>query len=307
MPQNLTDVLRSWLLGEMHIGRVSPGDRLPSIREVSRTRKIDHRAVADAYADLQAEGLVEVRGRSGVYVTPERPSRAGLLAGRRAWMEEVLAEAWKRRITPAELSDLVLRSAQHGLRCACIDATEDHAVALAADLAHGFGMETRVVRLPLGPDDHPLPEGLAEVEKALAAVDLVVTTVFHCDVIAPIVARAGLPMLTVAVNPALRDEVQRRLDRPLTLVVADPQFLTRTRTYMRELETQGRLELLLAENVDPATLAGREDVLLTRAARRRLGMPEFHLLDPSSPFIAPESARALANAIVSLALAPRAD
>ncbi|HYW07386.1 MAG TPA: GntR family transcriptional regulator, partial [Longimicrobium sp.] len=67
--ERLVDVLRERVLGGIHTGRLDTGDRLPSYREVTeQTGVTDLRTVARAYAVLEREGLVEVRGRSGVFV-----------------------------------------------------------------------------------------------------------------------------------------------------------------------------------------------------------------------------------------------
>jgi DNA-binding transcriptional MocR family regulator len=62
-------------------GTYRPGDRIPSIRELSRQRRVSVNTVAEAYAQLENRRLVEARPQSGYYVacqvlepeaTPER-------------------------------------------------------------------------------------------------------------------------------------------------------------------------------------------------------------------------------------------
>lgn len=48
-----------------------PGDRLPSVRQASASRKISPSTVFEAYYLLEARGLVEARPRSGYYVKPQ--------------------------------------------------------------------------------------------------------------------------------------------------------------------------------------------------------------------------------------------
>ena len=64
-------------------GLLKPGDRLPSVREASASRKLSPSTVFEAYYLLEAQGLVRSRPRSGYYVAdkprllpaePERPS-----------------------------------------------------------------------------------------------------------------------------------------------------------------------------------------------------------------------------------------
>lgn len=50
------------------MGRLSPGDQLPTAREVSETTGINPNTVLKAYRELETAGLVEARQGSGTYV-----------------------------------------------------------------------------------------------------------------------------------------------------------------------------------------------------------------------------------------------
>lgn len=50
-------------------GVLRDGDRLPSVRELAETLRINRNTVAKAYGELEHEGLVETRQGSGVFVT----------------------------------------------------------------------------------------------------------------------------------------------------------------------------------------------------------------------------------------------
>lgn len=67
----LTERLRDQIESGIHVGHLAGGDRRPSIRRVSQKIGADARAVARAYRDLEAEGLVEVRERAGIYAAPQ--------------------------------------------------------------------------------------------------------------------------------------------------------------------------------------------------------------------------------------------
>jgi DNA-binding transcriptional MocR family regulator len=51
-------------------GRLRPGERVPSVREASRSRGVSPSTVFEAYYLLEARGLVEARPRSGYFVSP---------------------------------------------------------------------------------------------------------------------------------------------------------------------------------------------------------------------------------------------
>jgi DNA-binding transcriptional MocR family regulator len=59
---------------------LSAGDRLPSVRRASRSHRVNPGTVLRAYRDLEAQGVIESRPRSGYYVrrtVPRRTSRGG--------------------------------------------------------------------------------------------------------------------------------------------------------------------------------------------------------------------------------------
>lgn len=55
-------------------GAFKPGDRIPSVREMSRQRKVSISTVLQAYYLLEARGLIRARPRSGFYVRSDLPS-----------------------------------------------------------------------------------------------------------------------------------------------------------------------------------------------------------------------------------------
>lgn len=57
-------------------GRVENGDRLPSIREMAKTLRLNPNTVAKAYYNLEDEGLLECKGRKGSYVNYDK-TRSG--------------------------------------------------------------------------------------------------------------------------------------------------------------------------------------------------------------------------------------
>jgi DNA-binding transcriptional MocR family regulator len=58
-------------------GTLRSGEKLPSVREFSRTRQVSAATVLHAYDTLVAEGLIEPRPRSGYYVAARRRLAAG--------------------------------------------------------------------------------------------------------------------------------------------------------------------------------------------------------------------------------------
>ncbi|AWN23433.1 PLP-dependent aminotransferase family protein [Deinococcus irradiatisoli] len=58
----------------VRVGALAPGERLPGSRELSRHWQVARNTVIDALEQLQAEGYLELRRRSGTYVAPLLPA-----------------------------------------------------------------------------------------------------------------------------------------------------------------------------------------------------------------------------------------
>jgi PAS domain S-box-containing protein len=284
--------LRNGIAAGLHLGRLRPGDRLPSIRDAALAAATDHRVVSSAYQRLSAEGLVEVKNRRGASVASLPASEPPELAEAAEWLARALAEAFPLQLRVPQLPDLVRRWTTSGeVRCACVESTEDDLAALSHELSHHWGLKTFPVRVPEG--DSAGRRALAE---ALRGVDLVVTTAFHAHAVRAVADALGKPLVIAGISPEVVDAVEARLRAgPLTAVVADPAYGER----LRAVEGGERLKVVLAgDEAAVAALDPNEPVLLTGAAQRRIGRP-LRMLVPPLHFVAPASAEAIARALVN--------
>jgi DNA-binding transcriptional regulator YhcF (GntR family) len=64
----VAEALRQRLFTGLHLGVLREGERLPAVRDLARELGVNARVVLAAYEQLQREGLVELRPRSGAYV-----------------------------------------------------------------------------------------------------------------------------------------------------------------------------------------------------------------------------------------------
>jgi DNA-binding transcriptional regulator YhcF (GntR family) len=296
--------LRYRLIGLLHVERLKRGDLLPSIRGIAKELGADHRAVASAYRALEREGLVEIRPGSGVYLAGDG-STGALESETGRWLSSVLLEGWSRGISRVDVASLVDRCAGSSVRCACIESTDDHMAAVRAELARDFSLDVQPLLVSPAADADSIPA------EALAGADLVVTTVFHGAAARAAAARAGKPCVVVSLNPAFAAEVNRRLSgTEVTAVIADPRFGARASSFLDVTPHRGRVRVVLVDELsDQLDLdLHSEQVLITLAARQRLGLPEYHLVPPPPPYISPASARTLYESVVGLRLrggAPR--
>lgn len=297
----LTDRLRDRLLNALHVGRIHPGDRLPSIRAVARETGADHRAVAAAYRVLRDEGLVEVRGRSGVYVAEQERVGSDLLAEAARWLAGVMTDAWRRQIPLPELHDLLRRCTSRArLRAACVESNLDQMTAYCTELGDLFGLDPVPVYLPPSADR---AADAARLREGLACADLAVTTRYHAARVQRVAQVLGTPVVVVTVHPDVVEAIRRELAHgELVVVSAEAEFGERIRAMYAEAEAAGaRIRTLPAD--DPAAVAALprdRSVLLTRAARARLDGVPLPPAIPHSPTISPATARELSETIIRL-------
>ena len=284
---DVTSWLRRYVVGRLHVGALGAGDALPSIRRLAKESGVDHRRIAEAYRVLAAEGLVEIREAAGVYVPADAPSES-LREERERWMADLLYSGWGRRITPGGLRHVVETATTQPLRCGLLESTRDHRVALGAELAADFELD--VVELE--------SEGSGDEE-----VHFVVGTAFESDAVNARAAALGVPAVITRVDPELARGVVRRLEAGrVVAVVSDPTFVERARKYLVPGPYVRSISFVLSESVarlEDVEVPADATLLATRAARRDLGAPEYHLL-PHTRFVAPQSALALFRAMLRL-------
>lgn len=301
----LADLLRGRLLVSIHTGRVKAGDRLPSYREVADETGVDLRAVARAYAVLETEGLVEVRGRSGVFLAEQKRIGGRLLAETARWLVAVGREAWTRRLRVPDLPDFVKEcTASRVVRCAFVESTVDQAASIGTELREDFGFEVATVHAdrfaPLVVDgEDPRPRLPPELREA----DFISTTAFHEKEMQEVAGRLEVPLVVIRLNPMFTREVQRTLaEQEIAVVCVDPLFAERLKLFVGDQHPE-RVRTVLASNRDEvARLDRSRPVLVSEAARQQLPDLPLPRSFPDQPMIAPESADELLELLVRLNL-----
>ena len=81
-PEPLSEQLAKAIAERIRRGSLAPGGRLPTVRALAEDLELAPNTVAKAYRILEAEELVEGRGRQGTFVVerpPVRPVKADAL------------------------------------------------------------------------------------------------------------------------------------------------------------------------------------------------------------------------------------
>jgi PAS domain S-box-containing protein len=295
--------LRERIMMAVHTGRLRPGDRLPSVREISREFGVTNHAAVQAYAVLETEGLVERRERSGIFVGWPGDEGGRLPGETASWVADLLTEACEHQIKIPLLSDLIRRSTTTvRLRCACVESDEDHLTALCAETGQQFGMSSHPVHVEELPPHHPgRPVDSLDLPDALRHADLIVTTIFHAPRLRLLAKELGKPLIVGTVHPEVIDAMEQRLQGgPLTVICADEQFGERLRAGF-EQRHQDHVRVVLASDAEGmARLDASEPVFCTRAAYGPVRDRNLRLLVPLSPFLAPQCARDLVEILIRL-------
>ena len=89
------------IAAQIRAGTLRPGERIPSVREISRERTLSTATVVRAYEWLEGQGFIETRPRSGFYVSTQWKTPGSVVPGRTAPASHVS------RSTLVDVSELV--------------------------------------------------------------------------------------------------------------------------------------------------------------------------------------------------------
>ena len=252
--------------------------------------------MAKTYHSLADAGLIEIRRSGGALVLQTAKDALAPDEGPRDLLAQALFGAWERRISSSMLASLS-RCTTAGLRCGCVESNDDHMVALTSELEADFSLHPVPVRVsaPRGKDTLA-PERIEDV-------DLVVASMFHVEAARAAAEKANKPMVVATFHPEFTREVDRRLrERPLTAVHVDPEYAARGREYFSVTTHRDHARFVRVDQLqEHAVDLDAEDVMITRAARRQLGLDDYHLI-PEPSVLSPDTARDLSRAILEVSL-----
>lgn len=292
----IANTLRKRIENSLQTRALSPGDRLPSTREIGSELGADPRVVLAAYQTLADDGLVVLRPRSGVYVAPasalpgtDQPPPTDLLA-------EVLVSGVVRGFSLLNFTDS-LRLAAFGrtLRAAVISEMVDQAEGLCRELRADYGVQSAGV---LG---STLKPG-SDVPTAIRRAHLLVTTKQFGPAIKRLGAQLDKPVIVVNVRPAFVGGEWQAVIRSgrIYVVAAESSFLASVQDHLRTTIDLSNIKMLVAGRDDLSVIPPHAPTYVTEAARQKLGKTRVpgRLIPPPRIF-AEDSVRAIINFIVA--------
>jgi len=241
--------VRVHILADLHSGRLTPGDRVPSVRQMAERAGADPKTVHRAYLAMEREGLLEMRPGSGTFL-PEgrtlghRPlSASQLLSAVNRWRAEA-AGLGLDQPTFARFLAFASAGGLRGLPLAVAECNLEQVSLFSLELETMLGVRCRHLFLPG-----------AGADKTLAGCRGIVTTDFHRAEVERIAARAAVPVYRIALDTRFtRSLVEEARRGPVVMVVLDRSF------------APGFLRFLLAASV-PEDVVARMQIVEPREAR----------------------------------------
>lgn len=89
--QPLFDQLRTQITAGIRAGRLPPGTRLPTVRDLAAHLGLAVNTVARAYRELESAGIVETRGRFGSFVARRDPVDAAMASAAQTYVQAARA------------------------------------------------------------------------------------------------------------------------------------------------------------------------------------------------------------------------
>lgn len=293
--EDIRDTLRQRIMSGLHLGVLKPGDRLPSARETAVEFDADYRVVVSAFRELELDGLVEVRPRSGITITKDAGRSRAMLPRFSARIVDVLVDEVVAGVPAPEFPERVRRCLETlRLRSACIEDNDDQIGSMCAELGTDYGLESHGIDVTTLQPGEPLP-------LALRHADLLVTTVFHEAAVRRLARQLGKPCVIVHLPDGFYGELARLLERgPVYYIGTDPRFGRKlTDVIFRDEPCVHNVCPVILGRDDPDAIPPDAPVLVMGSARQRLGdSPILRRVVPFARGFSRETVRELLSFII---------
>jgi len=255
--------VREHLLVSLHLGRLQPGDRVPSVRRFAVMSGMNRKTVHRAYRALVGEGFLAVRPGAGTFVAASPGPHPS--ARREDELLHVVnrcrAEAHALGVTATAFADFVqnaLNGGLKGLPIAIVECNLEQTDMIGREVRAGLHAETRPVLLEAL---------LTDPISALSGVWGVVTTDCHRTEVERAAQAVGTPVYRVALDPEFPRRILRvAKSRDVVLCVRDPRFGSVFRRFLGQLgatpDVLGRVWITTAKQLRPTLREAGEDPLV---------------------------------------------
>jgi DNA-binding transcriptional regulator YhcF (GntR family) len=260
----IADLLRRRVKLGLHAGSLTPGDRLPSTRELASDFEVDHRVVVAAYHQLVAEGLVEMRPRGGIYVANISPGAVRAPMPPERWLRELFVQGRARDMSMRGVVDALRRATETvRLRAVVIHAIADQRTGICRELEDDYGFEATGVSTDMLGNGHRPPE--------LGHADLIVSTPAYEPLARRLAAQHEKPCIIADVRSDLiGGEWRLLLRKPVYVIVRDVQFKSALLAFFADTKGKENLRVLVADADDLSAIPAAAPTYITHGAREWL-------------------------------------
>lgn len=265
----VTERLRERVLTGMHLGTLTPGVRLPSVRDLCKELGADPRTVVEAYHQLKEEGLVQMRERSGIYVAA--PPQWQTVGPPVTWLATVLSGALRQHV-PAHAFVESLRCALDSVsvRALVLADSDDLLWSISRELEHNYGFDVLAA-------DVVDTAACEPATYASRVPDLIVTTTFCAPEARKLGKRLNCPVCAVTMCCDLYKRVRACLhERDVFFIVADARLAERLHLMFAPHPRHDRFHVLVHGRDDYSALPADAVLYLTQLTRKRMleGKPQ---------------------------------
>jgi DNA-binding transcriptional regulator YhcF (GntR family) len=236
-------------------GRLTPGQRLPSVRALARLLELHANTVSAAYRDLEASGHVELKRGAGVFVRRGAPASLAEARG----LDEMIRLALHAAFGKGYSGDEVRTAVERWLRAAppervvVVDRSPEMAELVAAELRPSLPVVVSGC-------------GLEQVERQPGCLEgaIALTLPYHAEAVSRLAPGAAVDVIHVEFGRREAQAVRALPAQSLALVVShSPTVLPFARTLMRSLRGGEVLveTRTLAQRAEWRRLLGAADVV----------------------------------------------
>jgi len=251
--------VRDYLVASLHSGRLLPGERVRSVRELASDLVLDPKTVHRAYRMLVAEGLLESRPGSGTFVAEvasksgRAPSASKLLVA----ANHCRVQAATLGMSPAGLAAFLHVHFTGGLR--------EFPLAVAECNREQVGVVSLELRrfLEVRPKPVLLDDLRDDLGRTLGRSKAIVSTDFHFAEVDELVRPRRIPVYRIALEPSVSHALLEHAKKgPMIMVVEDASFVRNFLRYLSELGATaadcGRVRIVEPKAAPAAFLAARD-------------------------------------------------
>ncbi len=218
------DQIKGQLLSAIYCGKISEGDRLPSIRELADDLSVNYKTIRRVYLQLAQEGLLEIVAGSGAFLR-KRNGGESFEHMRRQAIFRLLGD-FENKARDLGLSTERLVALLDGyltgrnlkpLKLAVVDDEEE-----AHIFANELGMRLGTTAFPVSLEEASGPEGMAQLQES----DILLTTSWHLEEVNALAEGLSKEVVEIKPSPQIYAEIlSAAQDHNIGIVIRDEKTM----------------------------------------------------------------------------------